>query len=72
MWSFVGNKVNKQWVWIAIEQLTGEIIGIYVGSRDENSAECSWVSLHAIYRQCALAYTDFWTADTLVIPPFCW
>ena len=44
MWSFVGNKGNKQWVWIAIDQLTREIIGIYVGSRDKNSAECLWAS----------------------------
>ena len=42
--SFVGNKGNKQWVWIAIDQLTREIIGIYVGSRDKNSAECLWAS----------------------------
>ena len=68
MWSFVGNKGNKQWVRIAIDQLTREIIGIYVGSRDENSAKCLWASLPAVYRQCAVAYTDFWAAYALVIP----
>jgi insertion element IS1 protein InsB len=42
---------------------------IYVGSRDENSAnKCLWASLPAIYRQCAVAYTDFWAAYALVIP----
>lgn len=34
----------------------------------ENSAKCLWASLPAIYRQCAVAYTDFWAAYALVIP----
>lgn len=39
-----------------------------MGSRDENSAKCLWASLPAIYRQCAVAYTDLWAAYALVIP----
>jgi hypothetical protein len=29
MWSFVGNKGNKQWIWLAIDVLTKEIVGVY-------------------------------------------
>jgi hypothetical protein len=30
MWSFVGNKKNKQWIWLAIDRNTREIIGVHV------------------------------------------
>jgi hypothetical protein len=33
MWSFVGNKGNKQWVWLAMDVNTGEIVGVFVGDR---------------------------------------
>ncbi|HEY9782262.1 MAG TPA: IS1 family transposase [Leptolyngbyaceae cyanobacterium] len=31
--SFVGNKNNKQWVWLALDVNSGEIVGIFVGDR---------------------------------------
>ncbi|MDE5095285.1 MAG: hypothetical protein O4804_13985, partial [Trichodesmium sp. St11_bin5] len=31
LWSFVDNKGNKQWVWLAMEVETREIIGVYIG-----------------------------------------
>lgn len=62
LWSFVGNKDNKQWVWLAQDQKTREIVGAYVGSRDEKGARGLWKSLPPVYRQCAVAYTDFWSA----------
>ncbi|MCL2927212.1 MAG: IS1 family transposase [Trichodesmium sp. MAG_R01] len=68
LWSFVDNKGNKQWVWLAMEVETREIIGIYIGSRDEEAARHLWLSLHAVYRQCAIAYTDFWAAYSAVLP----
>ena len=33
MWSFVGCKGNKQWIWLAIDILNKEIVGVYSGSR---------------------------------------
>jgi insertion element IS1 protein InsB len=68
MWSFVGKKGNKQWIWLAIDVDTREIVGVYVGDRSEKSARELWRSLPGIYRQCALAYTDFWNAYALVFP----
>ena len=38
MWSFVGNKGNKQWIWLAMDVGTREIVGLYVGSRDREGA----------------------------------
>src|SRR4028118_2154381 len=59
MWSFVGNKGNKQWIWLAIDVLTKEIVGVYIGKRDKDSARGLGNYLPAVYRQCAVSYTDF-------------
>ncbi len=68
MWSFVDNKGNKQWVWLALDADTREIVGVYIGARDEAAARKLWESLPAVYRQCAVAYTDFWAAIGAVLP----
>ena len=34
MWSFIGSKRNKVWIWLAIDSLTKEIVGVHVGARD--------------------------------------
>ena len=68
MWSFVDNKGNKKWVWLAIDVKTREIAGVHIGQRDREAARKLWSSLPAVYRQCAVIYTDFWEAYEKVIP----
>ena len=68
MWSFVSFKGNKIWIWLAIDQNTGEIVGVYIGSRDESGAKGLWNSLPSVYRQCAVTYTDFWQAYACIFP----
>jgi insertion element IS1 protein InsB len=68
MWSFMGNKQNKQWIWLALDADTCEIVGVYMGARSGKSAQRLWQSLPVVYRQCALAYTDFWEAYQGVLP----
>lgn len=68
MWSFVENKENKQWIWLALDTKTREIVGVYVGERSRESAKKLWKSLPPVYRQCAVFYTDFWEAYNTVIP----
>lgn len=64
----MNHKGNKQWIWLALDADTREIVGVYVGARDEAAAQKLWQSLPAVYRQCAIAYTDFWTAYAAVLP----
>jgi IS1 family transposase len=64
----VDHKGNKQWVWLALDAETREIVGVYIGARDEAAARQLWQSLPPIYRQCAIAYTDFWAAYGAVFP----
>ena len=48
LWSFVDNKGNKQWVWLALDVDTREIVGVYIGARDEEAAGKLWESLPAV------------------------
>ena len=67
-WSFVGNKKKKQWVWLAIDKGTGEVVGVFVGDRSQKGAQGLWDSLPPVYRQCAVCYTDFWEAYQVIFP----
>jgi insertion element IS1 protein InsB len=64
----VGHKGNKQWVWLALDVDTREIIGVHFGDRSEQGAKVLWASLPGVYRQGAVAYTDFWSAYGLIFP----
>lgn len=68
LWSFVGNKNNQWWIWLAMDRDTGEIVGVATGDRSHKTAQQLWDSLPAVYRQCAVSYTDFWEAYKLVFP----
>ncbi len=64
----VNDKGNEYWVWLAIDRSTREIVGCFVGDRSRESARKLWQSLPPVYRQCAVAYTDFWEAYKTIIP----
>jgi len=44
MWSFVKDKGNKQWIWLALDVKTREIVGVHVGERSEQGARQLWNS----------------------------
>jgi insertion element IS1 protein InsB len=68
LWSFVDDKGNEQWVWLALDAATREIVGCYVGNRSGEAASSLWQSLPAVYRQCAVCYTDFWVSYPVALP----
>ena len=68
MWSFVASKENKQWIWIAIETTTKQVIAFYVGDRSRQSAEELWQRIPQAYRDHATFATDDWEAYQGVIP----
>ncbi|MEM1370122.1 MAG: IS1 family transposase, partial [Cyanobacteria bacterium P01_H01_bin.15] len=59
---------NQLWLWFALDVKTREIVGLYVGDRSEVGAQKLGESLPAVYRQCAVAYTDFWQSYWAVFP----
>jgi len=68
MWSFVGSKKNKQWIWIAMDASSRQIITFYVGDRSRKSARKLWESIPKNYREKAIFYTDDWQAYNGIIP----
>jgi len=55
LWSYVGKKDNKQWIWLAI-------------GRDNGSSHRRPLNNYGIHRQCAVSYTDFWEAYSIIFP----
>ncbi|MFI3189258.1 hypothetical protein BCS42_08290 [Crenothrix sp. D3] len=49
MWSFVGNKDNKQWIWIAIDVHTRQVIAFHIGSRDKDAAREPWQKIPVLF-----------------------
>ena len=68
MQSFVGKKANKQWVWIAMDRGSRQIVAFHVGDRSRVSAKALWELIPECYRQHARFYTDGWQAYVGVIP----
>jgi insertion element IS1 protein InsB len=68
MWSFVKQKANKQWIWIAMDTQTRQIIAFHVGDRSHESAKQLWANLPAVYREQATFYPDQYVGYTGVIP----
>ena len=68
MWSFVKQKANKQWVWIAMDKQTRQIIAFHVGDRSHKSAQQLWANLPAVSREQATFSTDQYAVYKGVIP----
>lgn len=68
VWSFVQNKTNKQWIWLALERQTRRIVGCAIGDRSKATCQKLWASLPPDYRKRAILYSDLWEPYTLVLP----
>ena len=41
-WSFVGKKANPQWLWLALDVGSRQILAFHVGDRGQKSARQLW------------------------------
>jgi insertion element IS1 protein InsB len=69
LWSFVQKKANAQWLWLAMDRQTRQIIAFYVGDRGRDSAKQLWQNIPEMYREQGTFYTDQYAAYLGVIPP---
>ena len=69
MWSFVQQKANKPWIWIAMDAATRQVMAFHVGDRSRDTAEELWAKIPWIYRERAMCHTDQYDAYPGVIPP---
>jgi insertion element IS1 protein InsB len=56
-WSFIGTKTNRQWVWIAMDTITRQILAFHVGDRSRQSAQALWEKIPTEYQEQAIFYT---------------
>lgn len=68
MWSFVQNKNNKEWIWLALNPYNRQIIAFHVGGRGEKDAQIFYDSIPDIYKNNGAFFTDYWQAYACVIP----
>lgn len=68
MWGFVHKKANRQWIWIAMDVTTRQIIAFHVGNRSRDSAKALWAKIPLVYREQATFHTDQYEAYTGVMP----
>jgi IS1 family transposase/transposase-like protein len=68
LWSFVGKRENKRWIWLILERRTRQIIALHIGDRSQQSAEALWAKVPPEVKAQALVLTDRWEAYGLAIP----
>jgi insertion element IS1 protein InsB len=54
IWSFVGRKAKKQWLWMALDTATRQVIACYVGDRSRRRAQPLWKRIPSVYRDQAI------------------
>ena len=67
MWSFVGKKENKRWLWLAIDASNRHIIIYHIGDRSEASCRAFYNKIPEAYREL-VSYSDQWDAYKNVFP----
>lgn len=67
LWSFVQNKPNKKWIWVAYDPIYRLVIAYHIGARDKQAAKVFWDKIPTILKSC-LFETDDWEAYQSIIP----
>ena len=69
MHSFVKKKADVQWIWLAIDRVTRQVLAFHVGDRSRQSTRQLWKTLPTVYREQATFYTDQYVVYEGLIPP---
>ena len=59
MLSFVKTKKNKQWLWLAMDVKTRQVLAFYVGDRSKRSARKLWKAIPNVYNGCSMTQILF-------------
>jgi insertion element IS1 protein InsB len=66
LWSYVYEKTNKRWLWVALCRRTRQVVAFFWGNRSERSCQHLWNLIPDNYKHCT-TYSDFWAAYEKVI-----
>ena len=61
LWSFVGNKKKKRWVWIALCRNTRQIVSFVIGDRSAKTCARLYNKIPQQYKNCH-SFSDYWEA----------
>lgn len=67
VWSFVGKRHQKRWIWTALCRRTRQIVAYVIGDRSEETCQKLWSQIPEAYRHC-FCFSDFWRAYQAVLP----
>src|SRR3954453_16560556 len=70
LWSFVGRKADKRWVWIALARHTRQVVAYAIGERGERTCRRLWEGIPESYKGGS-CYSDLWEAYQAIIPQEC-
>ena len=62
MWTFVGKKEQKQWLWLALNPANRQIVAFHVGGRSGADAALFYELLPAGFKGRAGFFSDYWPA----------
>lgn len=68
MWTFVGQRRRKVWLWLAVERTSRRIVAWVLGHRDTATARRLWQALPRRYRRHCWYFTDLFAAYVGVLP----
>lgn len=68
MWTYVGCKANKVWLWLAVERATRRIVAWTLGCRGEKTCAQLWAALPDRFRHNTWYFMDEWAAYAAVLP----
>ena len=69
LWSFVGSKKYKRWVWLALNPVNRQIVAFHVGNRGMESARCLWEKIPRYFHANMGYFSDYWKAYQSVFDP---
>ena len=67
LWSFVGKKSQKRWIWVAYDPVHRLVIAYHIGGRGKRAAKKFWGKIPRALRSCYFE-TDDWEAYQSIIP----
>lgn len=62
MWSFVGNKEQKQWIWLALNPVNRQIVAFHIGGRSAIDAQLFYEKIPAVFKGTTGFFSDYWQA----------
>lgn len=68
MWTFVGRRKCKVWLWLAVERASRRIVGWVLGCRGAATCRQLWQRLPPRFQRHTVYYTDAWEAYAKVLP----